>query len=452
MYDQEVIGLGGTITLGLAVLFVCAYLLLNFRNAAAHLVAFYVVAIPLMGNKYLPGEVFGIRGLSPINFVTAMAFIAIMIKVAMSGRIYGYIMRYLPVPLILLMLVYALGVGQTLFSGGDHMYFEGPSTLTRERGRTDFLLYEVIRPLQIMLVGLLVLVACDNFGSKRVIQRAVLLAPVALSSMALAFSIQGGLENYAEARMMLGIRMGMHGNGFGALSVYLLAGAITMRAHDWPTMRYVAIGFALLGIVLSFSRIAFVTSVVILAFFFFRLPAREKLIVGVISAVMVLLFSGQLIARIQFGLDDGPGGIDWEMVSAGRVNDIWLYGFQQYMQRPIFGYGVGMLVDSPLSGRIVPHNGYLSVLLDLGLIGLLALFNLLFWAIRSAIKSGDELLFQIAAMMMLSLTGHSFYPGTSNYIVWVFYGMMLHSFYAKETEPPAVKDASRLATPAALDR
>lgn len=444
MYDQEIIGLGGSVTLGLAILVICTYLLVNARNAAAHLVAFFIVAIPLMSNKYLPGQVFDIRGLSPVNFVTALAFIAVVIKLSMSGRIYGYLVRFFTLPLLICMFLYAIGAGLTLTSGGDHLFFEGPSGLTQDHTKMDFLLYEIVRPMQILLVGLLVLVATDMFGDKVVMQRAILLAPIALSTLALLFSLQGGIENYTEARKMLGIRMGMHGNGFGALSVYFLVAAITMREHFWPRVRYVAIGFALLGIVLSYSRMAFITTAIMLVILFFRLPAKERMVIAGLVTSVVLVFSAQLLSRLQFGISDDIGVVDVNTVSAGRTGDIWVPGFQQYLQKPVFGYGVGILVDSPTAGRINPHNAYLSVLLDLGLVGLLAVANVVITAMRYCLKNNDETLYLLIAMLILCLTGHSFYPGPSNYIVWVFYGMMLHTHY-REVEPEAPSRSSSYA-------
>ena len=445
MFDQEVIGLGGGVTLGLAILLIASYLLINAKNAAAHIVAFFVVAIPLMSNKYLPGQVFDIRGLSPINFVTALAFIAVIIKLSLSGRIYGYVVRFLTLPVFICIFVFAIGVGLTMTSGGDHLFFQGPSGLTQKHSTTDFLLYEVIRPLQIFLVGLLVLVTCDMLGNKTVMQRAMLLAPIALSALALIFSLEGGIENYKTARQMLGIRMGMHGNGFGALSLYFLIAAITMREHNWPRVRYVAIGFAFLGIVLSYSRMAFVATILMLACLYFKLPAKERIVIGGLVVGVIILFSGQLIARLQFGLSDDLGGVDVNAFSAGRTAEIWTPGFKQFLQKPIFGYGIGMLVDSPTAGRINPHNAYLSILLDLGLVGFLAIANIIYWAVKYCLKNNDETLYLIMAMLILSLTGHSFYPGPSNYVVWVFYGMMLHTRYreratAEATIPTSISD------------
>jgi len=104
-----------------------------------------------------------------------------------------------------------------------------------------------------------------------------------------------------------------------------------------------------------------------------------------------------------------------------------------------------MLVDSPTAGRILPHNAYLAVLLDSGFLGFLTIANLFYWAIKYCVRKKDETLYLMLAMLILTLTGHSFYPGPSNYVVWVFYGMMLHARHRgksaiKAGAPAAISD------------
>lgn len=434
MFSQETVGLAAGAMFGLVVLLVFLYLLLNARNAAIHLVAVFIVFLPLMNSPSLPGQVFGIRGLSPVNFITAIACLAIFAKLVNSGRTYGYITRFLSVPLAICIVVFVFSATLTYFGGDDHLYFQGASSITFKLSQTDFLLYECIRPLQIILVGFLVMVACDVTGDKRLIQRALLIAPVVLSFLALVYSLDSGLGNYKASRMMLGARLGMHSNGFGALSVYFLVAAIAMREHDWPRVRYAAIAFSLLGVVLSYSRIAFIATILLLAMLYFRLPAKEKVVVGGMAVAVILVFSAQLIARIQYGISDFAGGVDVNTVSAGRVTDIWLPGLRQFLEQPIFGYGIGTLVDSPTVGRWIPHNAYLEILLNSGLVGFLAIANLIFWSIRYCVKNDDETGYLIVAMLILGLTGHTFYPNAGSYVIWVFYGMLVHSRYAAKQE------------------
>jgi len=186
MFSEETIGLASNVTFGLTVVIIALYLLLNAKDAAVQLVAFFIIALPLMNSPYLPGQVFGIRGLSPVNFFTALACLAIFAKLVFSGLLYGYIIRFLSLPLLLCILVFVFSAGMTYFADSSHLYYQGPSGIIGfDYGRIDFLLYECIRPLQIMLVGFIIMVACDVKDSKRTIQRALLIAPIALSLIAL---------------------------------------------------------------------------------------------------------------------------------------------------------------------------------------------------------------------------------------------------------------------------
>src|SRR5690606_34991653 len=223
----------------------------------------------------------------------------------------------------------------------------------------------------------------------------------------------------------------------------------------WPMIRNLAICCALGLIALSFSRIALLTTVAMLGIMFFRISPAERRILLVGMFVTVLVFAGDWAFRLQQGIDVddtqglvavrqlGAEGVDLNEVSAGRVKDIWLPALEMIEQKPWLGHGIGTPVETQRYGYIASHNAYLATLLELGVVGLLALVNLLFFAFREAYPRRDELFYLLVALCLLTLTGHQFVPYHSTHVLWVAYGMAVAEKYGFALSPSAAASSMR---------
>lgn len=99
-----------------------------------------------------------------------------------------------------------------------------------------------------------------------------------------------------------------------------------------------------------------------------RLPFA-LLAIWMVSMVLVLFFSNPAMITTILGREP----------TLTNRTVIWAFAFQMIEARPLLGYGYGVFWDSvgSILGVVNAHNGYLTVVLDLGLIGAVLLLTLL---------------------------------------------------------------------------
>ena len=174
-------------------------------------------------------------------------------------------------------------------------------------------------------------------------------------------------------------------DGFGfimALGIpvaWYLAGSISNKGAGrfLRFVNYVYIPAALLGIALSGTRTALIASVVGMAFGLasltrLRLIARIAIFVLLSSIILLLLPQVQGLKSFQRLSTTGA-----ELTSGdlnNRTNN-WSEGLESFVRRPLLGVGSNMYRSINSLGK-VGHNSFVSVLVELGLIGFL-LFSII---------------------------------------------------------------------------
>jgi O-antigen ligase len=189
----------------------------------------------------------------------------------------------------------------------------------------------------------------------------------------------------------------IHKNGMGPFMVFA---ALVIATFDRPSIRrHVAVLTAIGLVIMSQSSTALGAGVVTLLICLFvrRLavserPARASLVVGALFAAVLLgLLSGTVFSAVL-----GLSGKDSTLT--GRT-DIWSGVWDAIEQRPWQGYGAGGVWSNPsvdpawsiLRGLgftvFHSHNGFLEILLLLGVIGL-GLYLWLMWStVRLAVSN-----------------------------------------------------------------
>ena len=179
-------------------------------------------------------------------------------------------------------------------------------------------------------------------------------------------------------------------DGFGfilALGVpvawYLASLASTERASRfWRLVNYAYIPAAFFGIALSGTRTALIASIIGTAFGLalltrLRLVARLAIFIIIASAILILLPQVQTLKSFQ---RLGTTGTELTEGDLNNRTNNWREGLTSFMEHPLLGVGGNMYRSvnnfaKDNSGK-VGHNSYLSVLVELGLIGFL-LFGLI---------------------------------------------------------------------------
>ena len=108
--------------------------------------------------------------------------------------------------------------------------------------------------------------------------------------------------------------------------------------------------------------------------------------------------------------------------SSGRI-DLWINGLRCWVQQPIFGCGFYQLEQYPyLSAH--PHNIFIQILTETGIIGLGFLLVIVFKIINNISWKFKKNYFVIAALMAvsidMSLSGIYVYPITQMALLWLF--------------------------------
>ena len=412
--------------------FVCL-IVMGGKRTPEMIIAILILVTPMLYSVVVPRSAFGVRGLSGANILWSLASLAVVIRVVGSGHLFSLIRMYLNVPLLLFISVFVMSAGLTFLTKDESTFYIAGGTTS------ELLLQEFLKPAQMAFIGWMAMVACFATGSKVFIQRVLLLAPILLLGIVIYFSY--GTEmildvgDLYQRRESLSWHLRLHANQVGALGVYLLILALLMNEHGWKNLRYVSIVCALICIVFAFSRIAFLSTAAILLLLVWRLEARERTFVFAAVGVVILAFSGDLIVRATNEIDLSGSAQDYNRISAGRIEGIWLPAFRMFVESPWIGNGLGTLVYAPYMSAYMPaHSAYLKLALDSGFLGLLALANFYFFALRESWHRRDELFFLLIAMAMLGLTGHQFYPYHSNYVLWVVYGMYVFELHANKIE------------------
>ena len=252
---------------------------------------------------------------------------------------------------------------------------------------------------------------------------AVLLAAAGIRPLALL-----GWSGYARFEGATGNAAVFAMLGFSGL-------VVALHEASWPGRWYAgplaALNFAL--VVLTITRMAVLASLVFaLAYAFLSEDLRAQwrahrikalLILGV--ALGALLFCWQTVQGRMFA------GADGELNMSGRQN-LWPFYYQEFLLSPIVGRGLGagfVAAADWLPGLTAPHNEYLHVLVNGGVIGFILIVGAIVLWYRELLRLAAPcdrpcLLALIPTIALYSITDNlSFY--TSALPVYAYLGVLL---------------------------
>jgi O-antigen ligase len=137
-----------------------------------------------------------------------------------------------------------------------------------------------------------------------------------------------------------------------------------------------SMGLIVAALLLTFSRGAFFGFIVVnLLFLLWHRNAKSLFVFGLVAVVALLLMPDAVYHRVLHGSGQGMN-----VVSAGRIDGIWLPLVPDVMRSPIYGSGLGSILWSDamyradgvkILGVTHPHNAYLECLSDMGIVGLI---------------------------------------------------------------------------------
>jgi len=190
----------------------------------------------------------------------------------------------------------------------------------------------------------------------------------------------------------------MHPNSQGQnCAVLLLALLVSVNLTKGKRPLYlIAAAFVIVFLIMTKSRTALGSALVGIALFYALTAKRKRLIMVSVAAV----FCGLCLAYILFG--DQMSALAQSSVSLGRADSdlytltgrtyVWSECIREVSKHPLIGYGYGgfwspdrlyAFIES--QGLASAHSGYLEVVLDLGLVGLLIYVLIFLMAVKTSV-------------------------------------------------------------------
>jgi O-antigen ligase len=414
-----------------------------------------MVLLPLSASRLVPREIFGITGLNPLNATLAMASFSILFmwlfqrhRMAVPRSPTPFAVYIGAIALAALYGSTQVGLIPPFFRALDVINFDSSAGYLRD---------VFMKPMLILVTAFLLAVLVRNARHpQRVLLpffMASLILPLYVIGYLAASGVSLGMLASAESRAVLSVS-GMHANELGLLFNMALALALFTMLGSRGLARWalaVTAGVLAVSVLLTFSRGAFVGLMVLAAYFLFTERRFKVLLLG------LLLLPGALMLLPQAVVERATTGMQTrnvEAISAGRVDNIWRPLAPEILKSPVVGHGLGsMLWAEPVrNGSVLkvghPHNAYLALLLDLGILGAV-LVVWFFWHMRGLFlklrRQESDPLWQsffrggtacILLLLVQGVTDDRFTPTFAQTYLWLAYGFAI-GLAARQAGPTA---------------
>lgn len=398
-----------------------------------------IVLTAFMERHDMPKTIGGISGLNPWNMLLVVTFFHWFTQRRAAGHKWDLPRR----PTLLLVgYVLCIVIGYIRAAIDIDSFARGSMTLSSSDGRTmrmnytigGLLIDELVNPLRYMVPALLFY---DGARSRQRIRWG--LAAILIMGAWYAFFVDKtmpigvltGQLDPTQSRKRLQRELGLHANDMAFVLIFIFYGMVAA----WPIMKTaLAKAGCLLGSLMTFLGIALCQSrggfigftVVGIALTAIRKP-KLLLVLPFIFAAIPLALPG-IVDRMTMGMDAqevDPNST--EDFTAGRLTHLWPPTLEWIAKSPLWGYGrYIMLRDPALFRRILftegavpshPHNAYLEVSLDYGLIALFIVLMIFIGILKIAynqMRSGQDPFVRVVGTMAFAAALDNMVVGISS--------------------------------------
>jgi hypothetical protein len=261
-----------------------------------------------------------------------------------------------------------------------------------------------------------------------------------------------------------GATLSLHRNHLGTFYISGFPFLLARYFYKKNVWSLAAICLAVCATAFLYSRAAY--AAVLLSFLLYVAISKRARLLPVLAGAMVVLFvllSGTVLERASKGLASG----DLDEIAAGRIDSIWLPLIAEYSgdpQKLTFGHGRYAILASEAAerGRILfgvghPHNMYLELLFDAGLIGLFALAPFYILFLRNAWRTlghpADPAVRECAyavtvgllCYLLSGITDRSLFPNLPNCYLWIVLGLAVALTRLTQPVPNALQERNAVA-------
>lgn len=405
-----------------------------------------IFLLPFVPTVLLSKQVSGVPGIQVVTGLLALAGASVFMACALRpGQI-----RMPHLPKVFLIYLAVLGYGAL---NGARYISETPDYLqvlglVYDKTPATYLKAWLIAPMLVLGAALAAGVLAANTRDARWVLVPMLCSAVIIAAIVYVFALKGGasLSEMAgqDARRLLS-GTGQHANEISlTLNMALAITLAVLTAVRGRLGKCVLAACSLImvgGVYLTFSRGGYIGTATVLIYFFVTYRGRWRMKLGLLALLASVLFAAP-DAMVERTMYSGSSG-SLDNVSSGRVSDIWRPLLPGVMESPFVGRGHGSILwsDAAKQRTILPvghpHNAYLGALLDVGLIGTVAILCFLahVWRTfrRLAARCGPGLsaaMFYgasacIPILLVQGMTDDSFAPRYTHSYMWIAYGAAL---------------------------
>lgn len=409
-----------------------------------------IVLMAFLEHKDMPRAIGGITGLNLVNFLYFNITLAWLKQRTQEGLEWD-MPSNLKRAIWLYWIVVVVAAVRLLIDPTP--YYDSPFTTS--------VVDNLINPFKVFLPCLMLYDGCRDKERIRLALGAIILAYVLLAVQAVKYMGLGSLGLSGTALSARAIRVldrvvGYHrvdmsmifAGAFWALIAY--GQAFTSRNVKWAILATVPI--LLLGQAVTGGRTGYATWILV-GMILGVLRWRKFLLLVPVGVVMALAFMPGVQDRMLsgFGGGSGVGGSQTDMmeVTSGRTG-AWPLVIDEIKKAPLLGYGKEAMKrtglhdwieenkgsDPTLSGGFShPHNAYLEMLFDNGILGFLCVAPIFFYAFTRSLGlflRANDLLFVAAggvstalvlALLISAMGSQTFYPRIGCFGMWAAIGV-----------------------------
>ena len=399
----------------------------------------FILLSPFAGTSYLRENFLDIKGMKPFLVLGFFVFLISLLNYQKASRMpkYAY---YFGLAVILIFTI-------SIFRSLKHLHVFNKYYFDFNINISEYLMSAYIKELLFFMPFVVIIKYANTERDLNRIMDVIYYTIIILSLHILYESIII-VGNIYTMESYWGDIYVMHRNEIAMFYVCGLSFAFRKYFLNKKIIHIIFILIILTSIGYLYSRTGYFTA--IFAIVAYLTISKRKKMLTVIFIVFALVCSTILVST--FVLERatlGFKGKDRDVISAGRIDGIWIPLIKENVSDPEkFMFGDGRYAiqasDSVLKGRVGltshPHNMYLELLIDAGIISFIIIVSMYYVILRNAFHTLQHTteahlkenlyacIVSILCFLIAGMTQYTFFPTNYNIFIWVILGCTVAYF------------------------
>ncbi|MFQ5709123.1 MAG: O-antigen ligase family protein [bacterium] len=411
------------------------FVLFAFAKSPLKALSILILLVPFSAMELFNEAVMNLPGAKPLHLLAFFVLAIAAFHYKQAEPVPGYAKVFI----LVLVAIFSISVVRSLSHGEIFSYLEEEKLST-----SQYLLSYYLKPLIYFMPLLVIIKFAKGKGHLAFVANVMVWSIMVLTAFLLflyVFKCPNKTDVWA-VKDYFSLVLNQHTNDLANFYIVVFPVVLMRFFLKKDLTSIVGLGLTVLGIGILYSRTAYVTMV--FTFLMYLVISRRAKILPVFL-IVALGLSLVIGASVKKRLTKGFDSKDYNEISAGRIDDIWLPLIEEYSQNPrklVLGNGRYSIITSEAfrEGTILdtvrhPHNMYLELVLDTGILGLLIVVICSGVVVRKVLKGlrvvrNDEIreylyavLVSMTSYFVAGLSGRSVYPDVSNSFFWIVVGM-----------------------------